>query len=78
MKTYTIKRTVVEHYSVEANSKIEALAGVVENPYSIEVKSEQAVLDVPQQLAEQPAPTDLANVAKSVLFPRGIIREEKS
>ena len=54
MKSYTIKRVVVEYYSIEANSKKEALAMALEDPYYIEVKSEHAFLDrpsAPQQSA---------------------------
>ena len=42
MKTYVIKKTVIEMYSVKANSKKEALV-LAEDPYSVTVKSERII-----------------------------------
>ncbi len=47
MKGYTVQRTVIEYYAVKANSKKEALAADLENPYEIEVQSKRAFLDFP-------------------------------
>lgn len=44
LKTYEIKRTVVEYFEVEATSKKEALKQDMENPSRIDVISEKAKL----------------------------------
>lgn len=50
-KRWTVKRTVIELYQVEAPTRQQALSNV-SDPYSVTVKSESAKLHKDQQFVE--------------------------